>query len=104
MGKMLSLIHIFHRPVMETVQPPKFISHVHGDLLPGLKAQIPQCQKGLVLRVLDSLDLMDDVFFRLHQFADVPIDLRLQLNDGKDGVRHAVEAVSYTHLDRIGAW
>ena len=74
------------RPVVEPVQPPKFISHVHGDLLPGLKAQIPQFQKGLVLRVLDSLDLMDDVFFRLHQFADVPIDLRLQLNDGKDGV------------------
>ena len=62
------------RPVVEPVQPPKLIAHVHGDLFPGLETQIPQLQKGLVLRVLDSFDLMDDVFFRLHQFADVPID------------------------------
>lgn len=79
------------RPVVEPVQPPKLISHVHGDLLPGFEAQIPQLQQGLVLRVLDSLNLMDDVFFRLHQFADILVDLSLQLNDGKDGVLHAVE-------------
>ena len=70
---------------METVQPPKLISHVHGDLLPGLETQIPQLQKGLVLRVLDSLDFMDDVFFRLHQFADVPIDLCFQLLRKRNG-------------------
>ena len=51
------------RPVVEPVQPPKLIAHVHGDLFPGLETQIPQLQKGLVLRVLDSFDLMDDVFF-----------------------------------------
>ena len=34
---------------------------------------------------------MDDVFFRLRQFADILVDLSLQLNDGKDGVLHAVE-------------
>ena len=35
------------RPVVEPVQPPKLISHVHGDLLPGFEAQIPQLQQGL---------------------------------------------------------
>lgn len=74
------------RPVVEPVQPPKLITHIHGDLLPGFEAQIPQLQKGLVLRVLDSFDLMDDIFFHLHQLADILVDLCLQLNDGKDGV------------------
>ena len=84
------------RPVVEPVQPPKLIAHVHGDLFPGLETQIPQFQQGLVLRVLDSLDFMDDVFFRLHQLADILVDLCLQLNDGKDGVLHAVEVPRLT--------
>ena len=54
----------------DSVSYTHLITHVHGDLLQGFETQIPQLKKGLVLRVLDSIDFMDDVFFRLHQFAD----------------------------------
>lgn len=53
------------------------IAHIHGDLLPGHKAQIPLFQNELILRIGDGLDHPHDFTLQIHQVVDILVDFML---------------------------
>ncbi len=65
------------------------VFHIHGDLLPGLKAEEALFQQRLIFRIADRPDGRHDITLQIDQPVDFAIDLRLQINNLANSVRHA---------------
>lgn len=73
---------------MEPVQVADISLHIHGDLLPGLEAEVSLFQNGFVFLVSDAFDGSDNIPLQIHQPVDVIIDLMLKIHNLHNGIRH----------------
>ena len=71
--------------------------HAVGDILPVLKAQVPQFQQRLKLRVIHGFHHLHDVPLQIHQPVNVSIDLCLHIDDLRNHVLHAVNVPGVAH-------
>lgn len=79
---------IIQRAVMEFVDVPQIVAHIHSDFLPREIAEIPFFQKRLMLRVGYCLDYAGDLRFQIDEFVHVAAYLIFEIYDFGDGICH----------------